>query len=134
VWQKLNFEAKVILARKLASFCAETFQQQTKRIGNLLPSSGDDMGRLKIGRIVSAFFIWNDHIHQDVPRGPFRSSKTWLSARLTLAENDCRKRLDCVKKLENPDGDKKDTVEGHDKEEEEDDHEDEDYVHRKAEG
>ncbi|PMD15284.1 hypothetical protein NA56DRAFT_733834, partial [Hyaloscypha hepaticicola] len=110
MWQKMNFEAKASLVCELASFCAETFQQQIKRIGSLLLSPGDDMGRLTIGRIVSAFFIWDDHIHQDVPRGPFRSSKAWLSARLTIAENDCRKRLDCLKKLENRDEDQKDTT------------------------
>ncbi len=85
MWRKMGFEAKVALARELASFCAETFQQQTKRIRSLLPTSGDDMERLKIGLIVSASFIWEDHIHQDVSRGPFSSSKAWLSARLTMA-------------------------------------------------
>ena len=49
VWQKIDFQAKAILACKLASFCAETFQQQTKRLGILLPIPGDDMRHLKIG-------------------------------------------------------------------------------------
>jgi hypothetical protein len=45
--------------------------------------------------------------------------------RVDSAEKDCRKRLDRVQKLENPDEDKKDIVEGHGEEEED---EDEDYV------
>jgi len=130
VWQKLSFNAKAILAYNLVLFYAETFQPQTKRTGNLFPSPGDDMRRLQIGRIVSPVFFWGDHIHQDILRGPFRSSKAWISARLILAENDYRKRLNCLKKLENPDEDKKDTFEGHG---EEDEDEDKDYVYIKDE-
>jgi len=81
VWHDIHFDAKAKLASQLASFCAETFQQQTNRIGNLFPDPGWNRRSLKIGRIVSAVFIWNNHIHQDVLRGPFRSSKAWLSAR-----------------------------------------------------
>jgi aminoglycoside phosphotransferase (APT) family kinase protein len=118
VWHDIRFYAKETLVHQLALFCATTFEQQMNRIGNLFPNPGGNKRHFKIGRIVSADFIWDDCLHQDGLRGPFRSSKDWLSARLTLAENNCRKRLGCVKELKNPDEDKKDTVEGHGKEEE----------------
>ncbi|KAK9319193.1 phosphotransferase enzyme family-domain-containing protein [Lipomyces orientalis] len=65
-----------------------------------------------VQRIVSAAFIWDDHIHQGVSRGPFSSSKDWLSARLALAENDYCKRQCRVQKRANS---------NEDSEEEEDD-------------
>ena len=46
-----------------------------------------------VGRIVSLQFFWGSHIHQDVPRGPFRSSKDWITARLSFNENDCHSAL-----------------------------------------
>ncbi len=55
VWQKINFQAKAILACKLASFWAETFQQQTKRIRNLLPIPGDDMIHFKLAESFQQF-------------------------------------------------------------------------------
>jgi hypothetical protein len=67
MWDDIHFSAKATVTKQLAAFCAETFQQQRNRIGNLFPSPDDDMRRLKIGRLVSAVFIWDDHIHQDVP-------------------------------------------------------------------
>lgn len=47
-----------------------------------------------VGRIVSMQFFWDSHIHQDVHRGPFRSSKDWITARLLFNENDCHSALD----------------------------------------
>ncbi|KAK9243412.1 phosphotransferase enzyme family-domain-containing protein [Lipomyces tetrasporus] len=61
-----------------------------------------------VQRIVSAAFIWDDHIHQDVSRGPFSSSKDWLSTRLALAENDYCKRLCRVQKHANNNEDSED--------------------------
>ncbi|KAJ5158861.1 Aminoglycoside phosphotransferase [Penicillium coprophilum] len=47
-----------------------------------------------IGRIVSMQFFWGPSIHQDIHRGPFRSGKDWIAARLTLNENICHSTLD----------------------------------------
>ncbi|ELR04706.1 hypothetical protein GMDG_01564 [Pseudogymnoascus destructans 20631-21] len=38
-------------------------------------------------------FFWGDHIHQDVSRGPFSSTRNWMDARLALSEHDCRSTL-----------------------------------------
>jgi hypothetical protein len=46
-----------------------------------------------VGRIVSMQFLWDSHIHQDVHRGPFRSSEDWITSRLLFNENDCHSAL-----------------------------------------
>lgn len=47
-----------------------------------------------VERIVSMQFFWGTHKLQNVPRGPFRSSKDWIDARLSFNEHDCRSTLD----------------------------------------
>ncbi|CAI7643739.1 unnamed protein product [Penicillium bialowiezense] len=62
---------------------------EVESVSNLCRSSSYD-----VGQIVSMQFFWGSHIHQNVYRGPFRSSKDWLLARLTLNENDCQSTLE----------------------------------------
>ncbi|CAI7571592.1 unnamed protein product [Penicillium palitans] len=60
-----------------------------------LPDKGSSEGASPdVGRIVSMQFFWDSHIHQHVHRGPFRSSKDWITARLLFNENDCYSALD----------------------------------------
>ncbi|CRL27794.1 Protein kinase-like domain [Penicillium camemberti] len=60
-----------------------------------LPDKGSSEGASPdVGRIVSMQFFWDSHIHQHVYRGPFRSSKDWITARLLFNENDCYSALD----------------------------------------
>lgn len=60
-----------------------------------LPDRVSSEGDLpNVGRIVSMQFFWRAHIHQDVQRGPFRSSKDWITAHLLFNENDCYSALD----------------------------------------
>ncbi|KAK4246190.1 phosphotransferase enzyme family-domain-containing protein [Corynascus novoguineensis] len=112
-WRDVVFSAKEEIVRRLALFCSETFRAQLRGIGNLFlddteaststtfsqksrpvpGSSVQDCGSFRVQRIVSSEFIWDSHIHAEVSRGPFKSSKDWLLARLSLAEMDCRKRL-----------------------------------------
>lgn len=59
-----------------------------------LPDGVSPEGALPdVGRIVSMQFFWDSHLHQDVCRGPFRSSKDWITARLLFDENDCHSAL-----------------------------------------
>jgi hypothetical protein len=66
-------------------------------IGNIYPTSTTDSltkeNKYDVERIVSMQFFWGDHIHQDVARGPFRSSKDWINSRLAFHENDCKKSI-----------------------------------------
>ena len=49
-----------------------------------------NLDSFRIQRIVSAEFIWDNRIHAQVPRGPFKSSKDWILACLLLSETLCR--------------------------------------------
>ncbi|KAL2196805.1 hypothetical protein P885DRAFT_37032 [Corynascus similis CBS 632.67] len=115
--------------------CSETFRAQLRGIGNLFlddteeststtfsqksrpvpGSSVQDRGSFRVQRIVSSEFIWDSHFHAEVSRGPFKSSKDWLLARLSLAEMDCRKH-------------EKDEGDGDDEDEDEDDLEELEHI------
>ncbi|KAL3472952.1 hypothetical protein BJX99DRAFT_261772 [Aspergillus californicus] len=41
-----------------------------------------------IGRISAQHFFWAEHYEMDVPRGPFPSSRAWISSQLLLYEKD----------------------------------------------
>ncbi|KAJ5189665.1 Aminoglycoside phosphotransferase [Penicillium cf. griseofulvum] len=74
------------------------------------PNTGSSEGVLPVvGRIVSMQFFWDLHIHQDIHRGPFRSSKDWIIARLLFNENDCHSALN-KHSVEDPDSDDEDEV------------------------
>ncbi|KAK2015624.1 hypothetical protein LZ32DRAFT_602281 [Colletotrichum eremochloae] len=55
------------------------------------------LGINSVQRIVSSAFIGVD-VDPKIPRGPFPTSREWLSVRLDLAESDCRRRLNRVLK------------------------------------
>ncbi|KAF4962507.1 hypothetical protein FSARC_9430 [Fusarium sarcochroum] len=88
VWRRLDLSIKSDLVRKFAVFSSRLFQNQFSDIGNIYPASTSS-----IGRIVSMPFFWGDRICFEVERGPFRSSKDWLLARLFLAQRDCNSLL-----------------------------------------
>ncbi|KAL8376333.1 hypothetical protein RB595_007428 [Gaeumannomyces hyphopodioides] len=102
-WVGMEFSAKERLVKKLASYYADTFGNQLRGIGNIYPGASSpvqdgespvqDEEPPAVQRIVSIQFFWGDHIQQDVPRGPFKSSGEWISAYLSLSENDCRSTL-----------------------------------------
>ncbi|KAK4142489.1 phosphotransferase enzyme family-domain-containing protein [Dichotomopilus funicola] len=112
-WRDVSFPAKEAIVRQLAAFCAETFNHQFRGIGNLysedigpVPASSTsmssisvkDQGPFCVRRIVSGEFMYSTRIHAQVPRGPFRSSREWLLARLSMAELSCREQLSRITK------------------------------------
>ncbi|KAF2016148.1 hypothetical protein BU24DRAFT_480812 [Aaosphaeria arxii CBS 175.79] len=118
VWRDLSFEARRGVVRQLATFCAACFQHQFTKIGGLSlaegksatstrPSKGDgdDQSSLpgasgtvfEVGRIVSMGFFWEDRIHQNVNRGPFSTSKEWLSAKLDLVHIECSRHIERIR-------------------------------------
>lgn len=106
-WRTLSFAAKERLVKSLALFAAQLFRKRLHQVGNLYrPDKHGDISTsvgasahtasqtsFVVGRIVSMQFFWADHISQDVPRGPFKSSQEWLSARLLFHQNDCERTL-----------------------------------------
>ncbi|KFY30403.1 hypothetical protein V493_01936 [Pseudogymnoascus sp. VKM F-4281 (FW-2241)] len=87
-WMSIPYAAKEALVRKFAEFSSTLFRKPLSGIGNIYGSSRSSSSR--VGRIVSMQFFWGEHIHYDIPRGPFSSSRDWINARLALNEQDCR--------------------------------------------
>jgi hypothetical protein len=96
-WISIPWKAKEQLVQEFAVYLSILFKKQLRNIGNIYPSSeskplqNDTLPEVK--RIVSTEFFLGDHIHQNVPRGPFRSSNDWIAARLLVNENDCKSAL-----------------------------------------
>ncbi|CAM1508008.1 Fc.00g048560.m01.CDS01 [Cosmosporella sp. VM-42] len=100
VWLSSGALHKEKLVRQLARIYSEMFENKLRGIGNIYPKSHlSEQGQKATGgpppveRIVSAPFIWADRRHQNISRGPFSTSKEWLSTRLLLAERECRHRF-----------------------------------------
>ncbi|CAG8098214.1 unnamed protein product [Penicillium olsonii] len=49
-----------------------------------------------VGRIVSMQFFWGSNLHRDVHRGPFGSSRDWITSRLSLSEKEWQSKLDNI--------------------------------------
>jgi hypothetical protein len=97
IWISIPWEAKEKLVQQVAVYWSTLFKKQFYNIGNIYPSSEskpfqNDISS-EVKRIVSLPFFREDHIYQNVPRGLFRSSNDWITARLLLYENDCKSTL-----------------------------------------
>jgi hypothetical protein len=102
-WRELPMTTKERLVRQLACYQAQLFAKQHNRIGNIYRApSSPTQSQYSVSRIVSHDFFWGDHIHRNIPRGPFENSHDWLSARLALL------RLDQQRVLESADSDEDD--------------------------
>ncbi|KAI9832358.1 MAG: hypothetical protein M1826_002044 [Phylliscum demangeonii] len=99
-WKDLPMTTKECLVRQLARFQAQLFAEQHQEIGNVYRARcSTTQSPYYLGRIVTHGFFWGDHVHDTVPRGPFKDSHDWFSARLAL------KRLGLQRALESPDSD-----------------------------
>ncbi|QKX64547.1 uncharacterized protein TRUGW13939_11722 [Talaromyces rugulosus] len=100
IWHELSFSDKEKIVRQLADLCSDTFQRQLTGIGSLFPDSdvidfplnNQDSHTFKVQGLVYTSFITRDP-RSNISRGPFSTSKEWLSVRLDIAEIDCRQRL-----------------------------------------
>ncbi|KAK9857922.1 hypothetical protein MYU51_020307 [Penicillium brevicompactum] len=54
-----------------------------------VPGGLSDTDLSDVGRIVSMHFFWGSNVLQDVNRGPFGSSKDWITSRLSQNEKYC---------------------------------------------
>ncbi|KAK3293067.1 phosphotransferase enzyme family-domain-containing protein [Chaetomium fimeti] len=115
-WRDVTLSAKEEIVRRFALFYSETFHNQLRGIGNLFlddagpgpGSSAQHRGSFRLQRIVSNEFLWDGHIHTQVSRGPFQSSRDWFLARLSLAEMDCRGGLNRLENAAPEDQDEED--------------------------
>ncbi|KAK4173420.1 phosphotransferase enzyme family-domain-containing protein [Triangularia setosa] len=94
-WRTMSMEQKVAITKRIAKFQAELSgfgkaESLFRSIGTLdlrAFAQGNDVEHLEKvapGLFVSHEFFMGDHLHYDIPRGPFRSSHDWLSAELNI--------------------------------------------------
>ncbi|KAK4244349.1 phosphotransferase enzyme family-domain-containing protein [Corynascus novoguineensis] len=94
-WRAMSMKQKVAFAEKIAQFQAELSrvgktESLFRGVGTLEPrekTTGDVEGS-KEGvspcLMVSPEFFMGNHLHYDIPRGPFRSTHHWLSTELDI--------------------------------------------------
>lgn len=126
-WKDIPMPAKEQLVRRIASFYAETFARQVHGIGSLFPVSRVDLdpeptntegeneidnpsdhlknSGFSLQKLVSATTFANEN-HATIPRGPFSTSREWLSARLDIAEDEHGRRLNRLRGLKGSVSDK----------------------------
>ncbi|KAG8528468.1 uncharacterized protein KY384_007386 [Bacidia gigantensis] len=95
IWKHITWDAKEALIQRLAKHCAAMYENQFDQIGNhhLLEEGQKSLQPLKLGQLVSIPFLYGDHPVLPIPRGPFRTSREWLEARLLFKEADATKAL-----------------------------------------
>lgn len=83
-WQSMAYATKEQLVKKFCRYASHVFRKQCRGIGNIHSSSPS----AEVGRIVSMHFFWDHRIHEDVPRGPFKTTRDWMQARLMLSSRE----------------------------------------------
>ncbi|KAF7561098.1 hypothetical protein G7046_g3052 [Stylonectria norvegica] len=94
-WRTMTMEQKVAFTKQIATFQVELSgvgkpESQFRSIGTLglreVDQNDDveDVEKVVPGLLVSHEFFMGDHLHYDIPRGPFRSSHDWLSTELNV--------------------------------------------------
>lgn len=107
-WRTLSMTQKASLTNRIAEFQAQLARcddpgTRFRGIGTLSADSEQEAGGPTTstpGQMVSHNFFMGDHLHYDVPRGPFRSSHDWLSSEMNLIIQEQRAVLE---KTENED-------------------------------
>ena len=91
-WKSIQYPAKEQLVQQLVTYFSLLVQEPATWHWEYLSGFISIVMRwlpAEVKRIVSMQFFWGDHILQDVPRGPFHSSKDWISTCLSFSEHDC---------------------------------------------
>ncbi|PVI03917.1 kinase-like protein [Periconia macrospinosa] len=95
-WRTMSMEQKITLTKQVADFQAEflgcgRLGSPFETIGTLQieeksheEESVQSSTIIRPGQLVSHPFFMGDHLHYNVPRGPFRSTHDWLSAQLSI--------------------------------------------------
>lgn len=104
IWGSMAWSGKCGVVRQIVDIMARMFRIRCAEIGNIFlskdvrsapsHSAGSSLpSEFVVDRIVSMPFFWDGRLLQDVPRGPFSSSRMWMTSRLTMALNDCKRVL-----------------------------------------
>lgn len=107
-WREASWLKKEVVVREVISYLAQLFEKRFHRPGNLYTTNG--LTRLPtceipetvllgsdftsadttycLSELVSVPFFIDQHLTATVPRGPFKSSRDWLAARIALHVHD----------------------------------------------
>ncbi|KAJ7217078.1 phosphotransferase enzyme family-domain-containing protein [Mycena pura] len=80
-WRNMSMEQKTVFTERIADFQAQLSARPGARFNSIGALRPDDFVP---DRVVSHEFFMGDHVHYDVPRGPFSSSHAWLSSVLQI--------------------------------------------------
>ena len=88
-WWTMSMEQKVALTHQIATFQAELArlgdpERMFRGIGTLHIEEKDASEKVTPGLLTSHEFFMGDHLHYDIPRGPFRSTYDWQCAILNI--------------------------------------------------
>ncbi|EEY18410.1 conserved hypothetical protein [Verticillium alfalfae VaMs.102] len=83
-WQSMAYATKEQLAKRFCCYSLHVFRKQCRVIGNIHSSTASAEGV----RIVPMHFFWDSRIHEDVPRGPFKTTRDRMKARLMLSSRE----------------------------------------------
>jgi hypothetical protein len=107
-WQKTSIEQKEGLVRKIVAYLARLFEQRFDRIGGLYQTDPSKLPPLMewnpammplldtpatdpsydLGEVVSLSLFIGDHLSHTSSRGPYTSSRSWLTTRIQLYIED----------------------------------------------
>lgn len=101
-WHQTRWLHKELLVRKVITYLSALFKRRFERMGSLYTTNGlmrvplyepvDNIrvrnSRYHLGEIVSYPFFSGNRLTYNISRGPFKSSREWLVARLQFIIND----------------------------------------------
>jgi aminoglycoside phosphotransferase (APT) family kinase protein len=96
-WRKMSMTEKTWVVEQITEFQSQIFRHSLedanfRSIGTLFPGNPESEHVPPIdpkpGRIVSHTFFMGNHFNYDIARGPFRSSHAWLSALLSIIDEE----------------------------------------------
>ncbi|CAP62178.1 uncharacterized protein PODANS_5_12850 [Podospora anserina S mat+] len=104
-WRTMSMEQKVAFTKQLATFQAELSgfgkpEAMLRGIGTLELREFEKgkeiqgLGKVAPGMLVSHEFFMGDRFQYDIPRGPFHSSRDWLTAELNIVMLDQKAIID----------------------------------------
>lgn len=89
VWHSMSWLKKGLLVMKIADYTAQLFRLEMRTIGSLYLTH--DPPGFTLGETVLPQFFKSTNIHLDIPRGPFASSRAYITARIQLTQHWARK-------------------------------------------
>jgi len=94
IWQSMTWAAKEKLVEDICDIVYQLFHIRSDAIGSIYQLQTSCLREsFRVSQLVTLEIFWNDHVHLEISRGPFASTKEWLYTRLQLVLHDCQMQL-----------------------------------------